>query len=100
MPKVSCPEGEVYLRVAFVEGRPHHVYPFCGKAGTAVASIADALGRLASRLLQRGEPVEDIIAMMSGITHDRSTIHYDALSLSDAIARGLEMAMEDHDSSS
>lgn len=94
MPRVTCPEGTLFLRVAYRDGRPQDVFAFCGKAGTAVASTADALSRLASRLLQMGEPIEDIIKMLSGITHDRSTPLYDALSLSDAIARGLEIAME------
>lgn len=86
--RARCPEGEVWVRLAWEGGRPLHCYVNSGKAGTMGQGVGDGYGRLISELL-RHEPADRVIELLRGISHDRSG-GLEGASIADAVAIGLE----------
>lgn len=74
---VQTPQGKAFITVnKTVEGRPFEVFINVGKAGTDVAALAEALGRLVSGWLRvpssSSDTVSEIISQLYGIGGSRS----------------------------
>lgn len=74
---VQTPQGKAFITInKTLEGRPFEVFINVGKAGTDVAALAEALGRLVSGWLRvpssSGETVSEIISQLYGIGGSRS----------------------------
>lgn len=93
--KVEAPEATVFVRLAYEDGRPRHLWVGCGKAGSTAAGMADALSRVCSKYL-RHSSVGSLVYSLRGITHDRSGQH-EAASVPDAVGIALEAIREYRD---
>ncbi len=100
--QVSAPEGKVNVTINSDEQGPLEVFVNVGKAGSDIAALAEALGRLISLNLRILSPLsqadraQEIAEQLRGIGGSRSVgFGMDQVrSLPDAVARALEMHIE------
>jgi ribonucleotide reductase alpha subunit/intein/homing endonuclease len=100
--QVSAPEGKVNVTINSDEQGPLEVFVNVGKAGSDIAALAEALGRLISLNLRILSPlsqtdrVREIADQLRGIGGSRSVGFgmQQVRSLPDAVARALEMHIE------
>jgi ribonucleoside-diphosphate reductase alpha chain len=95
--KLTLPTGEkrsFYVTVNSHEGRPYEIFMNSGKAGEESNADSEALGRLASKALQHGIPVAEIIDTLRGISGGMYGSYENRLvaSKADLIAVALESA--------
>jgi len=93
--KIGTSYGNLYLTLNFIDGQPFEVFATLGKSGKDTQAHTEALGRLISLALRSGIPIDEIIKQLKGIGGSTPFLEGDALilSLPDAIAKGLEMAL-------
>jgi ribonucleoside-diphosphate reductase alpha chain len=99
---VKAPEGTINITINSDEHGPIEVFVNVGKAGSDIAALAEALGRLISfnlRLLSplsQTDRVQEIAEQLRGIGGSRSVGFgmQQVRSLPDAVARALELHME------
>src|SRR5579859_3604961 len=100
--KVKAPEGMINITINSDEQGPLEVFVNVGKAGSDIAALAEALGRLISLNLRVLSPLsqtdraQEIAEQLRGIGGSRS-VGFGAQqvrSLPDAVARALELHME------
>jgi ribonucleoside-diphosphate reductase alpha chain len=100
--QVSAPEGKINITINSDEHGPLEVFVNVGKAGSDIAALAEALGRLISlnlRILSplsQNERAKEIAEQLRGIGGSRSVGFgmQQVRSLPDAVARALEIHME------
>lgn len=100
--QVNAPEGKVNVTINSDEQGPFEVFVNVGKAGSDIAALSEALGRLISLNLQILSPlspvdrVEEISKQLRGIGGSRSVGFgvQQVRSLPDAVARALELHIE------
>ncbi len=99
---ISAPEGKVNITVNSDEQGPFEVFVNVGRAGSDIAALAEALGRLISLNLRILSPLSQtdrakvIADQLRGIGGSRSVGFgmQQVRSLPDAVARALEMHLE------
>ncbi len=99
---ISAPEGKVNITVNSDEQGPFEVFVNVGRAGSDIAALAEALGRLISLNLRILSPLSQtdrtkvIAEQLRGIGGSRSVGFgmQQVRSLPDAVARALEMHLE------
>ncbi len=100
--QVSAPEGKVNITINSDEQGPFELFINVGKAGSDIAALSEALGRLISINLQLLSPLsqtdraQEITHQLRGIGGSRSVGFgpQQVRSLPDAVARALELHME------
>src|SRR6266702_3892229 len=100
--QVSAPEGKINVTINSDEHGPLEVFVNVGKAGSDIAALAEALGRLISLNLRILSPLsqtdraKEIADQLRGIGGSRSVGFgmQQVRSLPDAVARALEMHLE------
>src|SRR2546430_822064 len=100
--QVSAPEGKINITINSDEHGPLEVFVNVGKAGSDIAALAEALGRLISLNLRILSPlsqtdrVKEIAHQLRSIGGSRSVGFgmQQVRSLPDAVARALEMHLE------
>lgn len=100
--QVSAPEGKINVTINSDEHGPLEVFVNVGKAGSDIAALAEALGRLISLNLRILSPLsqtdraQEIAEQLRGIGGSRSVGFgmQQVRSLPDAVARALEMHIE------
>src|SRR6059058_131427 len=100
--QISAPEGKVNVTINSDEHGPLEVFVNVGKAGSDIAALAEALGRLISLNLRVLSPLsqtdraKEIAEQLRGIGGSRSVGFgmQQVRSLPDAVARALEMHLE------
>ncbi|HET8853877.1 MAG TPA: hypothetical protein VFN02_15260, partial [Ktedonobacteraceae bacterium] len=100
--QVSAPEGKVNVTINSDEHGPLEVFVNVGKAGSDIAALAEALGRLISLNLRVLSPLSqtdrarEIADQLRGIGGSRSVGFgmQQVRSLPDAVARALELHIE------
>ena len=100
--QVSAPEGKINVTINSDEHGPLEVFVNVGKAGSDIAALAEALGRLISLNLRVLSPLsqtdraKEIAEQLRGIGGSRSIGFgmQQVRSLPDAVARALEMHIE------
>jgi ribonucleoside-diphosphate reductase alpha chain len=100
--QVTAPEGKVNVTINSDEQGPFEVFVNVGKAGSDIAALSEALGRLISLNLQilsplsPGDRAEEISKQLRGIGGSRSVGFgvQQVRSLPDAVARALEIHIE------
>jgi ribonucleoside-diphosphate reductase alpha chain len=100
--QVSAPEGKINVTINSDELGPLEVFVNVGKAGSDIAALAEALGRLISLNLRVLSPLsqtdraKEIAEQLRGIGGSRSVGFgmQQVRSLPDAVARALEMHLE------
>jgi len=100
--QVSAPEGKINVTINSDELGPLEVFVNVGKAGSDIAALAEALGRLISLNLRVLSPLsqtdraKEIAEQLRGIGGSRSVGFgmQQIRSLPDAVARALEMHLE------
>src|SRR5205807_6649175 len=100
--QVNAPEGKVNVTINSDEQGPFEVFVNVGKAGSDIAALSEALGRLISLNLQILSPLspvdraQEISKQLRGIGGSRSVGFgsQQVRSLPDAVARALELHME------
>jgi adenosylcobalamin-dependent ribonucleoside-diphosphate reductase len=103
--QVSAPEGKVNVTINSDEHGPLEVFVNVGKAGSDIAALAEALGRLISLNLRVLSPLsqtdraQEIAEQLRGIGGSRSVGFgmQQVRSLPDAVARALEMHLEEQE---
>ena len=106
--QVSAPEGKINVTINSDEHGPLEVFVNVGKAGSDIAALAEALGRLISLNLRVLSPLSqtdrarEIADQLRGIGGSRSVGFgmQQVRSLPDAVARALEMHLETLESQS
>ena len=103
---IHTPLGKAYVTVnRDEEGQPFEVFANVGKAGSDIAAVSEAIGRLISLILRLPSPMspekrlEEVIDQLSGIGGGRP-MGFGAnrvLSLPDALARVLKEDLQKHD---
>src|SRR5579875_360966 len=99
---ISAPEGKVNITINSDENGPFEVFVNVGKAGSDIAALAEALGRLISLNLRILSPLSQtdrikvIAEQLRGIGGSRSVGFgmQQVRSLPDAVARALEMHID------
>jgi ribonucleoside-diphosphate reductase alpha chain len=93
--KIRTSFGNLYLTLNHFEGRPFELFATLGKSGKDTQAHTEALGRLISLALRSSVPVRDVIEQLKGIGGSQPIFENDGivLSLPDAIAQGLEIAL-------
>ena len=99
--QVRAPEGKINVTINSDEAGPLEVFVNVGKAGSDIAALAEALGRLISLNLQiispvsQGERAQEIADQLRNIGGNRSVGfgQQQIRSLPDAVARALELHM-------
>src|SRR5258708_15564266 len=102
---INAPEGKVNITVNSHEQGPFEVFVNVGRAGSDIAALAEALGRLISLNLRVLSPLSQtdrakvIAEQLRGIGGSRSVGFgmQQVRSLPDAVARALEMHLEDRE---
>jgi ribonucleoside-diphosphate reductase alpha chain len=100
--QVNAPEGKINVTINSDEHGPLEVFVNVGKAGSDIAALAEALGRLISLNLRVLSPLsqvdraKEIAEQLRGIGGSRSVGFgmQQVRSLPDAVARALELHME------
>src|SRR5437588_935234 len=100
--QVSAPEGKINITINSDEHGPLEVFVNVGKAGSDIAALAEALGRLISLNLRVLSPLsqtdraKEIAEQLRGIGGSRSVGFgmQQVRSLPDAVARALELHVE------
>ena len=100
--QVSAPEGKINVTINSDELGPLEVFVNVGKAGSDIAALAEALGRLISLNLRVLSPLsqtdraKEIAEQLRGIGGSRSVGFgmQQVRSLPDAVARALEMHLD------
>src|SRR5437588_2674852 len=100
--QVSAPEGKINVTINSDDHGPLEVFVNVGKAGSDIAALAEALGRLISLNLRVLSPLsqtdraKEIAEQLRGIGGSRSVGFgmQQVRSLPDAVARALEMHLE------
>ncbi len=100
--QVSAPEGKINVTINSDEHGPLEVFVNVGKAGSDIAALAEAVGRLISLNLRVLSPLsqtdraKEIAEQLRGIGGSRSVGFgvQQVRSLPDAVARALELHME------
>jgi ribonucleoside-diphosphate reductase alpha chain len=100
--QVNAPEGKVNVTINSDEQGPFEVFVNVGKAGSDIAALSEALGRLISLNLQILSPLspvdraQEISKQLRGIGGSRSVGFgvQQVRSLPDAVARALEIHIE------
>ncbi|MFL5656169.1 MAG: LAGLIDADG family homing endonuclease, partial [Ktedonobacteraceae bacterium] len=100
--QVSAPEGKINITINSDDHGPLEVFVNVGKAGSDIAALAEALGRLISLNLRVLSPLSqtdrarEIADQLRGIGGSRSVGFgmQQVRSLPDAVARALEMHLE------
>ena len=100
--QVNAPEGKINITINSDEHGPLEVFVNVGKAGSDIAALAEALGRLISLNLRILSPlsqtdrVKEIAEQLRGIGGSRSVGFgmQQVRSLPDAVARALELHLE------
>ncbi|HEX3640692.1 MAG TPA: hypothetical protein VHV10_05325, partial [Ktedonobacteraceae bacterium] len=100
--QVNAPEGKVNVTINSDEQGPFEVFVNVGKAGSDIAALSEALGRLISLNLQILSPLspvdraQEISKQLRGIGGSRSVGFgsQQVRSLPDAVARALELHIE------
>src|SRR2546428_12588618 len=100
--QIAAPEGKINVTINSDEHGPLEVFVNVGKAGSDIAALAEALGRLISLNLRVLSPLsqtdraKEIADQLRGIGGSRSVGFgmQQVRSLPDAVARALEMHME------
>ena len=100
--QVSAPEGKINVTINSDEHGPLEVFVNVGKAGSDIAALAEALGRLISLNLRVLSPLsqtdraQEIAEQLRGIGGSRSVGFgmQQVRSLPDAVARALELHIE------
>src|SRR5437764_1889944 len=96
--QMSAPEGKIYITINSDDQGPLEVFVTVGKAGSDIAALADALGRLISLNLRILSPLsqsdrtQEIVDQLRGIGGSRSVGFgmQQVRSLPDAVAQALE----------
>ncbi len=93
--KIRTSFGNLYLTLNHFEGKPFELFATLGKSGKDTQAHTEALGRLISLALRSSVPVRDVIEQLKGIGGSQPIFENDGiiLSLPDAIAQGLEIAL-------
>src|SRR6266487_850340 len=100
--QIAAPEGKINVTINSDEHGPLEVFVNVGKAGSDIAALAEALGRLISLNLRVLSPLsqtdraQEIAEQLRGIGGSRSVGFgpQQVRSLPDAVARALELHME------
>lgn len=100
--QVNAPEGKINVTINSDEHGPLEVFVNVGKAGSDIAALAEALGRLISLNLRVLSPlsqidrIREIAEQLRGIGGSRSVGFgmQQVRSMPDAVARALELHME------
>jgi ribonucleoside-diphosphate reductase alpha chain len=100
--QVNAPEGKINITVNSDDQGPFEVFVNVGKAGSDIAALSEALGRLISLNLQLLSPLspvdrtQEITKQLRGIGGSRSVGFgvQQVRSLPDAVARALEVHLE------
>lgn len=100
--QVSAPEGKINVTINSDEHGPLEVFVNVGKAGSDIAALAEALGRLISLNLRILSPLsqtdraQEIAEQLRGIGGSRSVGFgmQQVRSLPDAVARALKLHLE------
>ena len=100
--QVNAPEGKINITINSDEQGPLEIFVNVGKAGSDIAALAEALGRLISLNLRILSPLsqtdraQEIADQLRGIGGSRSVGFgmQQVRSLPDAVARALELHME------
>src|SRR5581483_1406635 len=100
--QISAPEGKINVTINSDEHGPLEVFVNVGKAGSDIAALAEAVGRLISLNLRVLSPLsqtdraKEIAEQLRGIGGSRSVGFgmQQVRSLPDAVARALELHME------
>jgi ribonucleoside-diphosphate reductase alpha chain len=98
--RIETPVGTLFMTINSVNRKLYEVFLNIGKAGADVTADAEGYGRLLSTLFKAGIPPEMVIDQLRGIGGSGSIgFGKDRVrSLPDAIARVLEMYLEDNES--
>jgi hypothetical protein len=72
--KVAFGCGNMYLRVNVLHMRPVRVFIAVGKTGCCQRALLEAVGRLVTIMLERGDPLERIIHTLVGIRCDQASL--------------------------
>jgi ribonucleoside-diphosphate reductase alpha chain len=96
--RVETPLGTMYVNITEDEkGQPFEVFISLGKAGGALMSDVEAIGRLISLALRSGIPLKEIHRQLRGISSDRvvGLGPNKVLSVPDAIGIAIEKWMQE-----
>ena len=98
--RIETPVGTLFMTINRADGRLYEIFLNIGKAGADVTADAEGFGRLLSMIFKAGMSPERVIDQLRGIGGSGS-IGFGkkrVRSLPDAIARVLEMYLEEHPS--
>ena len=98
--RIETPVGTLFMTINRADGKLYELFLNIGKAGADVTADAEGFGRLLSMIFKAGIPPEMVIDQLRGIGGSGS-IGFGkkrVRSLPDAIARVLEMYLEEHPS--
>jgi ribonucleotide reductase alpha subunit len=98
--RIETPVGTLFMTINRADGRLYELFLNIGKAGADVTADAEGFGRLLSMIFKAGIPPEMVMDQLRGIGGSGS-IGFGkkrVRSLPDAIARVLEMYLEEHSS--
>jgi ribonucleoside-diphosphate reductase alpha chain len=96
--RIETPVGSLYMTINRANGKLYEVFLNIGKAGADITADAEGYGRLLSMIFKAGIPPEMVVDQLRGIGGSGS-IGFGkqrVRSLPDAIARVLEIYMEEH----
>jgi ribonucleoside-diphosphate reductase alpha chain len=66
--------GNMYLRVNVINMRPVRVFIAVGKTGCCQRALLEAIGRLVTIMLERGDPLNRIVHTLIGIRCDSASM--------------------------
>lgn len=90
-PEVKTGCGKMYVVLNHnLEGKIVEILPQIGKAGGCASAQVEAIARLASCLLRRGEPIAEVAAMLADIKCQHHNPAMGVRSCSDALASVLK----------
>lgn len=72
--KITFGCGNMYLRVNVINMRPVRVFIAVGKCGCCQRALLEAVGRLVTIMLERGDQLERIIHTLVGIRCDQASL--------------------------
>lgn len=72
--KITFGCGNVYITVNEISLRPVRVFAKAGKAGCCQRALLEAVGRLVTIMLERGDPLDRVIHTLSGIRCGESSM--------------------------
>lgn len=84
--KTGC--GNIYITVCFGEKEIENIFAIIGKSGGCAYAQCEAISKLLTSLIKKGESIRNITAMLKGISCHQS--NGETSSCADAIGKGIE----------